>query len=64
MKLKWIPGHSGIQGNEIFYKEAKKAASGPVNNSFLTDKDAVAHIKREFNNTAMQHLSRDLTLAR
>jgi ribonuclease HI len=61
IQLKWIPGHSGIEGNEIADQEAKKATTRSALTTILTAEDAVAHVKRMSNNKIKPHIPKDIS---
>jgi hypothetical protein len=61
LKLKWIPGHSGITGNELADREAKIASTRPVIMTALTAEDAIACIKRTTNNKTKPHVPNSIT---
>jgi ribonuclease HI len=60
LRLKWIPGHSGIEGNEEADQEAKAATTLSHSSLFLTSEDAVAYVKK-MSRTNKPHVPKDIT---
>jgi ribonuclease HI len=60
VRVKWIPGHSGIEGNEEADQEAKAATTLSCTSPLLTSEDAVAHVKK-MSRTNKPHIPKDIT---
>jgi ribonuclease HI len=60
LRLKWIPGHAGIEGNKETDQEAKAAATLSHSSLFLASEDAVAYVKK-MSRTNKPHVPKDIT---
>jgi RNase H len=58
LRLKWIPGHSGIEGNKVADQEAKAASTLSHSSLFLTSED------EKMSRTNKPHVSKDITRIR
>jgi len=61
VKLKWIPGHAGILGNEQADQEAKKACNISAHSGKLTADDAILFIKNITKISDKPHTPKDST---